>query len=392
VVSLRQTEYGKVQGQDLPLSDPIQPLIDRINWAWAWKARMSYWDNKLYVAVPLDDAAVKRVIEPDWRYGGPDYAGHYHPIVGEDAGVSWTNLKPGVIYQWRKGPNEWLLDGNAVGFPFFLDTPGAVNASGYFVPQGTGATVQCLAGVTGPENAPPFTGELSQQIQGVNNCILVYDFLNQKWCGRDTGYGLPVAEFFKAQWGGEQRLFFIGEDGYINLVEGAEEGDHLGGQEFLPINSRARTRAYQTGKDAELVRGVMLSLGTWNAQYRGKVIYDGINEVQYSGGDGTTWIEKDRTMYDRPFGAAPFVENNSSDNFLSPYRQDYSLALPAGGFYLGQNGVVLDLFQQWIWRFGLTPRLGRTVQVEVESKQGRIELRQTEVTKLDRAQAKGALV
>ena len=57
VLSLRQTEQGKVQGVDLPLSEPIQPLIDRIDPRYEGKIRMAYMDNRLWIAAPLDDGS-----------------------------------------------------------------------------------------------------------------------------------------------------------------------------------------------------------------------------------------------------------------------------------------------------------------------------------------------
>jgi hypothetical protein len=53
VMSLRQTTNNEIQSVQVPLSDPIQPLIDRIDWRLAETlATMAYFDNKLLVAVP----------------------------------------------------------------------------------------------------------------------------------------------------------------------------------------------------------------------------------------------------------------------------------------------------------------------------------------------------
>ncbi len=55
IVSMTQTEQSKLQGVEQALSDPIQPLIDRIDPRNESLIRIAYWDNKLYVACPLDD-------------------------------------------------------------------------------------------------------------------------------------------------------------------------------------------------------------------------------------------------------------------------------------------------------------------------------------------------
>ena len=45
-----------VQHKTLPLSAPIQRIIKRVNWNQATKISLGYFDNKLYVALPLDNS------------------------------------------------------------------------------------------------------------------------------------------------------------------------------------------------------------------------------------------------------------------------------------------------------------------------------------------------
>lgn len=47
-----------LQHKTLPLSTPIKAIFDRVNWQAANKISMAYWDNKLYVALPLDNSSV----------------------------------------------------------------------------------------------------------------------------------------------------------------------------------------------------------------------------------------------------------------------------------------------------------------------------------------------
>ena len=53
VVSLRQSVAGETQSVDLPLSQPIQPIINRIDWTKAKDAVGAYSNNRYYLAVPL---------------------------------------------------------------------------------------------------------------------------------------------------------------------------------------------------------------------------------------------------------------------------------------------------------------------------------------------------
>ena len=56
ICSIRQTDQNKLQGVDVPVSRDIDPLIRRINWEHAAGAVAAYHDNKVYLAVPLDEA------------------------------------------------------------------------------------------------------------------------------------------------------------------------------------------------------------------------------------------------------------------------------------------------------------------------------------------------
>ena len=71
VTSLGIADNGKVSAIDVPLSDPIQPLIDRINWNYASEAAAAYHNNRLYMAVPLDGATENNaILVYDYLAGG----------------------------------------------------------------------------------------------------------------------------------------------------------------------------------------------------------------------------------------------------------------------------------------------------------------------------------
>ena len=56
VRSVARTQSEKQVGTSPPLSTPIQPLIDRINWAYANTACATHHNNRYMLAVPLDSA------------------------------------------------------------------------------------------------------------------------------------------------------------------------------------------------------------------------------------------------------------------------------------------------------------------------------------------------
>ncbi len=55
LITLTSTN-NSVQHKTLPLSQNIQKIFARVNWTYAYKVSMGYNDNKLYVALPLDNS------------------------------------------------------------------------------------------------------------------------------------------------------------------------------------------------------------------------------------------------------------------------------------------------------------------------------------------------
>jgi hypothetical protein len=192
-----------------------------------------------------------------------------------------------------------------------------------------------------------------------------------------------VQEFFKAPYGGVERLFFLSEDGYVNLMEEAREGDEVQGPDatrgfaWQPIRQRWLTRAYRSDNGTfQRAVNVLVSLATWNPSYQVKLIFDGVNEEQQFNADGTARFTKDRTKYDRPFDAEPYDITNVNDDHGTPYRQDYSVMLPV---YAGR-GLGLELAQESTEIFAASPQQGRTVQVEITNYQGRMQLKAVQLS------------
>lgn len=97
VCSITLTDAGKMQAVDVPVSQDIQPVIDRINWKYADGAVGAYADNKFYMAVPLDNAEVLRasVVPSGAAYDG---SGEYALTV-----------TAGRTYRWTPGANDLIL-------------------------------------------------------------------------------------------------------------------------------------------------------------------------------------------------------------------------------------------------------------------------------------------
>jgi hypothetical protein len=96
VSSIRRTDEGKLQAVDIPVSEPIEPLIRRINWRLASGACAEVWDNKYYLAVPFDDG---RVIRANIIPGAVEYVDGSYSLA----------VTPGRRYRWVPGVNEVTL-------------------------------------------------------------------------------------------------------------------------------------------------------------------------------------------------------------------------------------------------------------------------------------------
>ena len=302
VVSLSQTEQSKVRGIDIPFSESIQPIVDRVDPRHEDKIRLAWYDSKLYVALPLDD-----------------------------------------------GSNG-------------------------------------------------------------NNALAVYDFQSEAWSGYDDGDAIKPKEFFTTTYNGAQRLFFVGTDGYINLIEENTTGDDVqdatatDGLKQEEITSYLLTRGYGgTDVDHRNIRTAVLGVGTWNPKYTVKAKPDGVLEADTL----VTDRAKDRTTYYRPFDADAWVRSNLNDDFNTPYREDYSVVMDEdkgvlltedsntlaqensggllsedslGGFNLGTNGVAFNYMQETLEPFSLSPRAARYTQMEVTNTQGIIAVKQVTLT------------
>jgi len=191
VMSLVQTVENKLQGVTLPISDPIQPIINRIHWGYASGAVGKVWDSKYYLAVPLDDAEVL----------GPNLIDSSYFL---ETGASLTvPVTVGKTYRWDKTvTNLSLTDGTTTLF-----------SSGNITPVASPLT---LANVT---NGSSLGNSVKEVQVGVNNAILVYDFLNQAWSGYDEAEGVGYVDFVLLTFRGRERLFIVTTSGNLMLYE-----------------------------------------------------------------------------------------------------------------------------------------------------------------------------
>jgi hypothetical protein len=383
VVSLRQTEQSKVESIDVPLSYDIQPLIDRINWTYKTRIRMAYWDNKLFVAVPLDDATQKHAqLIPSGAAFARFSLGS--PLMR----YTVTEWKPRAKYHFKPGTELYLqLQFTSEGYQILT------TEQDFYAPDSGGRIDLFQAG----NGTTPVTATITESfLSGVNNAILVYDFTTKQWTPYDTGRALMVREFYKAKCAGVERLYFVSDDGYINLVEESYAGDQVErggdvvtGLGFDEIYQRMRSRGYVMPNNRMGVPWLVVpNIKTWNPSYSVTVLFDGVSESQPLDNDGVLAFTRDRTKYERPFDADDWEPTNANNDHATPYRQDYSVPIGDSGLNLG-DGVSFHREQIATQVLGISPQAGRMLQIEIINTQGRLTVQSIEVDSRTREQREG---
>lgn len=327
VVALLQSETGELQGADVPLSDPIQPEIARIAWQYGSRIRITWWDNKLYVAVPLDDGralGTNRIAREvsDVVSGDPTRSYLCLDIVNEPYA-----LVVGQKYRWDPGTNTTeILSYKAVEY----------SAATEFTYGGE----QIFLRWTGATGA---SSNLRPVYTGVNNAVLVYDYQLQAWQSVDSGVGICPEEFVVYRIHGRDRLVACMSDGTVAIYEDSVDGDVQLSGLLEDIETSVTTRGYAAGVDRWRGRRVNVSIGTWAASWSLDVLNEGVGEEQNLKAD----VTGDRTVFRRPVTAARFDPEAADADFDQAYREDYSEVYPAGlGFdtdsFLGDRLQVFD--------------------------------------------------
>lgn len=208
-----------------------------------------------------------------------------------------------------------------------------------------------------------------------NNAVIVFSTLTQRWSGYDFSDATQVASWVKYTYGGAVRLGCLTHDGFVTLYEDGyydHTGDADGNLTYSPIPMTLRTRGYLGGEQGvKRFRRVVARARTWFPSYTVSVVADGAFETA-----ALATVTKDPTIYDRPHDAASWDATNANGDWDTPYRQDYAVVAPglkvtdSGGDGTVEFDRVQDFEEQW----HLTGTQGQSLQLEIASSQGRLEL------------------
>jgi hypothetical protein len=386
ICSLQQNELGQTRSVDVPFSNDLARVVDRINWKYAEKIRLAWWDDKLFAAVPLGDGVCRTVPPPPASY--TVVTGKGGVIVGAEA--KYEHLIPGKVYTWVPGPNEI----NAHVDSYLLVSLGSNRYRAL--------TIEAYITHTSPLVNLEFTGKFYSEVIETNNAVLVYDFRsgeakeatqrNGSWQGYDEGSALCVKEWFQATYNGEQRLFFIGADGWVNLMEELAGGDQVeesvGGLRIEEITGSFETRGYLLGDQGpKRWKRIEPVISVWDSKFT----ITALSGSAY--GDKVVREDQEfsRVKYLKPVGKRNYDPTNANLDFETEGRGNYSVGLVSGGVALG-NGISLGTEQEVVARSAVKPGQGRYMQFRFENTQGRFRVMSWTVSAGEGARRGGIIV
>ena len=265
VVSLSVSESGKLQGLDVPISEAIQPLIDRINWKAATNAVAAYHNNRYYLAVPIDGAAKNNAVfvfdfkNKAWSgYDQSDQIGK----AGSCSTAAYKNERTCVLGSGTWTAETGILDMFTFSYLgaerlFFLTTDGFISLY----------------------DDDMYSGDTDEGVDTANTSTRNITQTNISTEAVTRGYSFNSIDF----------------------------------KQFTQADFQLATN------------GVVGATGiTLTAQFDGV----SENSSVLTNEDGTTkYINFSRTKYDKPFDKADFVESNAGDDYMTQFRQDYSTVL-----------------------------------------------------------------
>lgn len=355
IVSITQNQLGQMRSVDIPFSNDIAKEIGRINWNYADRIRLAYWDDKLYCAVPLDSGMVSNT----------------DLLVVTGAGNNFVNT------YYRKESDVFYSDGDRNSIVFQEDNLWHLIIDGSDGYSNATLTGQWSTVGSGDGIAPaPSVNFYNPGI--TNTAILVYDYRAGEggaWQSVDQGDAIMPMEFFKPQYCGRERLCFIASDGYANMMEEATSGDHVHTitestthLDITPILTSVDSRGYRFESEAQKnFKNLQVVLGVWDASYTVSTRTGAANSDRAFITDKTF----SRFTYIRPFDKAAYVEGNANDDFATAGRGNYAVALPTLGLSLGSNGISCAQHQEVTERVALSASAQRYTQVTVSSNAGR---------------------
>ena len=145
--------------------------------------------------------------------------------------------------------------------------------------------------------------------------------MNQAWEGYWEGSLLIPRYYTRIIVAGTDTLCWADESGFIHNFDLNALQDRMltGTIQQIATSVYFRGHSGENDIDHKQWTGLQFELSSWNPTYSITANFDGVNEY-YAVATNET---KSRTAY-YTYGSGTFATNNSGNNFLAPFREDYS--------------------------------------------------------------------
>jgi hypothetical protein len=244
-----------------------------------------------------------------------------------------------------------------------------------------GANDASLGNADSAGNAETFTEEAvfiawsdTVLLTGTPSALITATLAPQTGWERHAG-GLLVVDWTKHPFSGERRLFFVGQDGFVNLYEETfvdTVADQYDALTWRYVETELLTRGYTCSEQGwnlapKRWRRGQVNVRTWAPDFMVETVFDGVSEMVAATING----EKDRTRYMYPFSRARHNPTNINDDHAYEGREDYSVPLPeTPSLAIDNTGFNPDLHQETTERFQFR-RDGTYCQIRVTNAHGR---------------------
>jgi len=206
--------------------------------------------------------------------------------------------------------------------------------------------------------------------RGQNTRTIVFNFLTKAWEGYWESDMLIPKYWAKINIVGKTYLAWADSSGFIRYFDKASTVDRPNVGVEKQIQTSVTFRGY-TAKtlDHKQWTNMGVEISTLNPSYTLEVQFDGVNEIQ----NLTIVPETKNNLKYYTYGTPDYVESNVNNDFLNPYRQDYSVIAKAGVLQLGTLGVRLNKQQSFIHKAKLK-RHSSSIQPKLVSTQGSVDV------------------
>tara|TARA_S200002703_G_scaffold17339_2_gene14321 strand:- start:2716 stop:4905 length:2190 start_codon:yes stop_codon:yes gene_type:complete len=369
VVSLKRTDFSSIQATTIPVSEPIEPLINRINWKVAKEsAATGYWDNKFYLSVPIDGATSNNAVlvydfqTQSWQgYDQVDNISVSHFFVTEtesynrlhyfsfDKDYYSVNNESETTYEsigfGHVGVYEYgMYDYAPVTTSYSVivevtEDMDSMTGTKAFKFKSDGTTINAASGLS--VNTGTIWGTKGEQAIAITNLqsgASGYTWAIDGYTFENISNGVIFHSSAPFEFD-PQELYYDEDD--PDRAPWVTVGHYLWADlNEAEIPFEVKTRGYNW-KGGEIQRPLRFRVfvDTWDAEYSVKAYGGGVGEEQTV----VSATRPDRTKFFTA-GRPTWDSTNTNNDFSNKRREDYSLVLNASGTEL-HSGLILNQFQ-----------------------------------------------